>query len=86
MYEVLLYVFELKVTVSTGYNVEQHRLQLEKYLKAYAFNHRVIERIAHVYFTPTGMVVVEVYCDWMFLRRKENPVTATPRSLFPAET
>ena len=59
-------MFELKVNVFTGYNMEQHRLQLEKYLEAYAFNHRVIMRIALVYLTPTGVVVVEVFCHWMF--------------------
>jgi len=80
------YVFELKIGEPTEYRVTKHRMQLEKYLRAYALNHHVIERAALVYFTKTGVVVVEVYCHWIFLAAENNPVTATPLSLVPTET
>jgi len=63
------FVFELKVTkryAPTDYNVEKDRLQLEMYLQAYAYNEHLIDRAALIYFTPTGVVVVEVDCDWSF--------------------
>ena len=65
------FVFELKVIrlrpwVPTKCNVEKDRLQLEMYLQAYAFNKHQIDRAALIYFTPTGVVVVEVDCDWSF--------------------
>jgi hypothetical protein len=70
-----LEVSEPKVTAPTEDNVVKDRLQLEKNLQTYAFNNHVIERAALVYVTPTEVVVLEVYCHWIVLRRKETSVT-----------
>lgn len=66
------YVFELKVTAPTEHNLKVDRLQIETYLQAYAFNNHVVHRAALIYFTPTGVVVFEVYCHWIFPGRDRS--------------
>ena len=72
------YLFELKATPCTERNVEWDRLQLEMYIQAYAVETRVIVRAALVYFTPTGVVVVPVYCHWI---KKDRDVASLENSL-----
>jgi hypothetical protein len=54
------FVFELKIHPFNTSNLKKDRIQIEKYLKAYAINKHVIDRAALIYFTPDGVHVVEV--------------------------
>jgi GxxExxY protein len=54
------FVFELKIHAFNHQNVKKDRIQIEKYLRAYAINHHIIDRAALIYFTPKGVRVVEV--------------------------
>jgi GxxExxY protein len=54
------FVFELKIHPFNTQNLKKDRIQIEKYLRAYALNSHVIDRAALIYFTPDGVRVVEV--------------------------
>jgi GxxExxY protein len=54
------FVFELKIHAFNNQNLKKDRIQIEKYLRAYAINHHIIDRAALIYFTPKGVRVVEV--------------------------
>jgi len=60
------YVFELKTTTPTEFNIKVDTLQIERYLHAYAFNNHTVHRAAILYLTPKGVIVVEAYCHWVF--------------------
>ena len=53
-------VFELKIHPFTPSNVRKDRLQLEKYLRAYALNNHTIDLSALIYFGDRGVNVVLV--------------------------
>jgi hypothetical protein len=64
------FVFELKIHAFNEPNLKKDRLQIEKYLRAYAMNHHVIDRAALIYFTPYGVRVVEVEPFWLIDNEK----------------
>jgi GxxExxY protein len=53
-------VFELKIHAFNAVNFRKDRVQLQKYLRAYAQNNQVIENAALIYFGEKGVHVVNV--------------------------
>ena len=64
------FVFELKIHPFNQSNLKKDRLQIEKYLRAYAMNNHIIDRAALIYFTANGVRVVQV--DPFFLLKNED--------------
>jgi GxxExxY protein len=54
------YVFELKISAYNATNLKKDTLQIEKYLRAYAMNKQTIHKAALIYFTPSGVRVVQI--------------------------
>jgi GxxExxY protein len=53
-------LFELKIHTFNATNVRKDRVQIQKYLRAYAQNQHVIEHAALIYFNECGVKVVNV--------------------------
>ena len=70
------FLFELKATACTEYRLKIDRMQIDTYLQAKAFNKHSIDRAALIYFTPKGVVEVEVDPNWSFSER--DPSSGEP--------